>query len=115
MSCYVRSIYDEKARLLEVRGQSNTCWLVKCPPSLNMYYLPKSEYVEVLAPAVWVDVTSECTMLMGLKGYPQICHEGVCIYGHDGYRIAKVRLESTVPLSPSWAFLVERRTEGGQP
>lgn len=119
MSRYVRSKYSEEATMWTVIQESNTCWYVNGPTGGNTYHLPKREYVEVAPPEVWVDVTAECELRVSMLGKQQIFHKETCIDGAFGYRFSKVQLWTVQPntniLGESQdAFILERRTEGGQ-
>ena len=88
---------DEKEWAVYANDQSRA-WLI----------LPKSEYHEVPAPEVWVDVTAACRYNDTGEERAGITHDGlfnrVCVID-IGYRLRKVERGQF-----GYAFLVEKRT-----
>ena len=96
----------------KVDSMEEDVWYIKRDP-LNLW-LPTSEYVEVPAPEVWVDVTHRLVELKDGSFQSRFDDPGVhgcAVYTgeHSPYRLRKSMHNGIA------CFLVERRTEGGQP
>ena len=98
-------------QMWEVRLSISDAWQCYDMATNNVYFLPKSEYLEVPAPDHWVDVTEYC-----LLGADALCawHNHNCVLTVlSGYRLRKVKMwTDDVPLNEAtkaWAFIVERR------
>ncbi len=77
---------------------------------LSAYDLPKSEYLEVPAPEVWTDVTSDCEVGVIYTGIAQ-GSKAITGPAVDGFRLRKVRVfdENGENILNRWAFIVERK------
>jgi hypothetical protein len=84
----------------QVHTEQIATWGIKYKP--DWLYLPKIEYVEVPAPEVWRDVTSQCGLIHHLEvmGKRDVCSV------RNGYRLRKVC--DCDPMPPV-AFVVERK------
>ena len=115
---------------MAVYNESEFAWCVRMPaPCIQgvSFSVPKSEYIEVPAPEVWEDVTEICGVVNGSDGCASdgctsiVLPDGRTIgHTHTNYRLRKVQLETPHKCgmeisSTKWAFIIERRTEGGQP
>ena len=77
-------------------------WLVKEPTqSTLIYYLPRSEYREVLAPEKWVDVTEQCSYSSALCFHEYPGGSSLCLEVLNGYRLIK----------RNGAFYVEKKVD----
>lgn len=74
-------------------------------------YLPKSEYVVVPAPEVWMNVSDEVDYRRVSSEVSGLFHKGQQIVVGNGYRMRLVQVNFKAQLNtPSqWAFLVEKR------
>ena len=73
-------------------------------------FLPKSEYVEVPAPEVWLDVTADCELFAD-DGFHGLSHEHISRYQStqyaEDYRLRKVHLLGEAQV----AFVIERTAQ----
>ena len=113
-------------QMWKVRLSISVAWQCYDMATNFVYFLPKSEYVEVPAPVMpdrWVDVTEQCTVDEhdGLGDQQSIHDEGekmVCwTEPKSCYRLRKLRLfdhgqhQDGTAFQPveQWAFIVERK------
>jgi hypothetical protein len=116
MSKYVqhKSGHGEKWPLADCQLAGSNVWDIAASTVSNYLVLPKSEYVEVPGPEVWVDVTSECLV----HCMNRILHPPakVTVEGCGPYRLRKVQLWTVQPCTnilgeAQWAFMVEQKQE----
>jgi hypothetical protein len=108
----------ERYELVE-RDNHDYAWRARCTaPGYGNYflYLPKSEYVEVPAPEVWTDITSDCvTCNLYSEPHGSVLENRVYVIARidRGYRLRKIPIctgdgPGHEPIK-QWAFIVEKR------
>ena len=95
----------------KVESAEEDTWYIK-RETFNLW-LPQSEYVEVPAPEVWVDVTEECEAKTFHAYSDGLYHKGRAI-DPINYRLRKVQLWTVQPSTnilgeARWAFIVEKK------
>jgi hypothetical protein len=113
-----KSGQGEKWKVYEESYLNWFCMPLK-PSEEGRHYLPKSEYLEVPAPEVWKDVTSECETFED-DAFNGLSHKRVSRYqttrwGDGFYRLRKVPIcTGNGPghkVTEQWAFIVEKKQE----
>ena len=107
-------------QMWEVRLSISDAWQCYDMATNNVYFLPKSEYVEVPAPDRWVDITAACGEIMDGPNRTTILYEQTETMGkydvatiRGDYRLRKVPIctgnGADHEATKQWAFIVERK------